>query len=214
MLQFLDLEPNGRNYRAMLASIERIQGTTVELIETLNRNGRAEQRRRTRGTFIQSATLWFNMDKRQLGMKGCENIIVLSPEMMAMLKTPNLLEFDKLMISRREPGQAQLFSLLRSRCAAPDLEEAGQGRPPEQWPVKACAFIPVHGPSSLETQLGWLKTPSTKEVRRQLRGWLSSVRGGLWPDCPGELTQDRDGNWMLKVWYAPALQKNGKVRIR
>jgi Replication initiator protein A len=212
MLQYLGLEPNGKNYRAMLKSIARIQDTTVELVEILDRMGAAERVRRRKGGFIQEATLWFNMNKRQIGMKGCENVVILSHELMTMLKKPNLLEFDKLMLSRKEVGQLQLFSLLRSRCSAPDLEEMSRGRPADQWPTKACAFIPVHGPNSLESQLGWLKTPPEKEVRRQVKRWLTGIRAGVWPECPGEMCQGQDGHWRLKVWYAVPLQKSGKPR--
>lgn len=212
MLEYLGMEPEGRNYDAMTASIERIQGTTVELVETLHRSGGATQIRRTKGGFITSATLWYNMNRRQLGMKGFENRIVLSAEMMNLLRAARRIEFDKLTVSRKDIGRLQLFALLRDRCSAPDLEElASRASSPEQWPELAYTFIPVHGPNSLETQLGWLKTPKPKEVRRQLREWLQGIRETIWKDCPGELVKGQDGHWRMKIWYYPPLDKDGRM---
>src|SRR6266481_1303830 len=204
MLEFLGMPPDGPHYRMMLHSIERIQDTTVELVDTVTRLGRAEQRRRTRGAFIDSATLWYNMDKRQIGMKGCENIIVLSPEMMNLLRTAKGIEFEKLTaISRKDVGLMQLFSLLRDRCAGSDLAQRADGVQPVEWPLKAYTFIPVHGPNSIESQLGWLTTPNPKKVRQQIKGWLKRIRATIWPECPGELIRGKDDKWRLQIWYYP-----------
>lgn len=213
MLEALDWPADGPHYRMMLTSIERIQDTTVELIEKLNQVGKAEQIRRRKGGFIDSATLWYNMNRRQLGMKGCENIIVLSPEIMALLREPRGIELDKLTVSRKDVGQMQLFALLRDRCAADDLKEKAQGVPREQWPHKAYTFIPVHGPNSLESQLGWLTPQPEKKARQQIRKWLKGIRATIWKDCPGEPVKGGDGNWRLKIWYYPPIAADGHQRL-
>lgn len=214
MLDALGWPADGPHYRMMLASIERIQDTTVELVEKLNQIGNAEQIRRKKSGFIDSATLWYNMNKRQLGMRGCENIIVLSHEIMDLLKNPRGIELDKLTVSRKDVGQMQLFALLRDRCAADDLRAKANRVPAAQWREKAYTFIPLHGPNSLETQLGWLTPQPEKKVRQQVRNWLRGIRANIWKDCPGELVKGGDGMWRLQIWYYPAISKDGRQPLR
>lgn len=206
MLDYFGRDTNGDDYKKTLASIQRIHGANVEIIEQVETMGKASKKRTSKASFLSTVELWVNMDKRQMGMKGCENSFTFTPEAVQMIRRAKGIEFDKMLIQRRAPGQRQLFALLRDRCAADDLKQKAEGLSAELVPQKAYDWIPVHGPSSLESQLGWDpdNMPLPKEVRRSLRKWIKKIRATIWPECPGELHRGRDGHWRLKVWYVPA----------
>jgi hypothetical protein len=154
-------------------------GTAVfEVEDTMRRlsHRTAIQKKLTPMTFLGPVTLWSQLEDRQLGM-SFRNIIQFSPEMIEQIRGAPLFEDQKVFWLKKAVGALQLYLLLRDRCAQDDLKGKEHG------------WIPVHGPSSLESQLGWVHRPARREVRRRIAEWIKLLRASVWPDCPGELHQ-------------------------
>lgn len=207
MLRYFDFPTNGRGYKDALRAVTRLQGTTIKVLRQVDTRGKAYKELSQKGSYIDGAALWVNLNHHQLGINGCENTIVMSPEAMAMLKDAKGLEAEKLLVCHKTVGAKQLFVLLRNRCAAADLQEKAENLPPSMWPHKAYTFIPLHGPNSLETQLGWLEPQPERKVRQQVKQWLAVLRSTVWPNCPAELVRGADERWRLKIWYCPPPKK-------
>lgn len=192
MLRYFGDPPLKQYYVRRMKSLLRIWGTRVHIEEVWDRRGRAEQRHHDKADFLRSITAWFQLEERQLGMPF-ENVIQFTPEMVEWIRQAPAFEDQKIFLLRQSVGMLQLYLLLRDRCAQKDLVD------------KDYSLIPIHGPNSLESQLGWVKLPKPRMVRWQLAQWLKGIRGSVWPDCPGEIWQGHDGYWRLKVWYIPPL---------
>jgi hypothetical protein len=133
---------------------------------------------------------WFQLEEPQLGMPF-ENVIQFTPDMVEWIRTASVVDSRKVFWLRRSVGALQPYLLLRDRCAQNDLREREYG------------WIPIHGPNSLESQLGWVKVPKPEMVQWQLEQWLRFIRTAVWPECPSEIHKGRDGNWRLRIWYVP-----------
>jgi hypothetical protein len=184
-------------YDLRMASLLRIWHSRLEIEDTLKRLGykRPVQKKLTPMTFLGPVTLWFQLEDRQMGMPF-KNVIQFSPEMIQQIKDAPMFEDVKVFWLKKAVGALQLYLFLRDRCAQEDLRDKGHG------------WIPVHGPNSLETQLGWVKLLEPKKVRSRISNWLKLLRASVWPNCPGELHLGNDGNWRLKIWYIPPVRRS------
>jgi hypothetical protein len=122
-----------------------------------------------------------------------ENVIRFLPEMIEWIRQAPVFDNRKVFWLRQSIGALQLYLLLRDRCAQIDLKEKSHG------------WIPIHGPNSLESQLGWVRGPKPEMVRWHVTQWLRMIRTGVWPECPGEIHKGGDGNWRLPIEYVPPL---------
>ena len=193
MLAYSGYPATKQYYDRYMDGLLRIYGTTMFVEKTLRgRRVGAVQMHLTRAELLKSITAWFQLEHRQLGMPF-ENVIVFSPEMREWICQAPAFEDQKIFLLTQVVGALQLYLLLRDRCAQLDLRD------------KEYTMIPIHGPMSIESQLGWVLLPDAREVRRRLRNWLDLIRTSVWPECPGEIHQGRDGYWRLKVWYVSPL---------
>lgn len=192
MLRYSGYQATKQYYDRYMKGLLRIWGTQLLLDDTVGRQGRASQHQLTRASFLRSVTAWFQLEERQMGL-AFENTLVFTPEMVEWIAAAPAFEDQKIFLLKQAVGALQLYLLLRDRCAQLDLRDKEHG------------WIPVHGVNSLESQLGWILLPSPKHVRERIGIWLKLIRTTVWPECPGELHQGRDGNWRLQVWYVPPL---------
>lgn len=177
-------------YDLRMESLLRIWHCRFEIEDTLKRLAYKGpvQKKLTPMTFLGPVTLWFQLEDRQLGMPF-KNVIQFSPEMIQQIKGAPLFEDQKIFWLKKAVGALQLYLLLRDRCAQDDLKGKEHG------------WIPVHGPNSLESQLGWVRRLEPKKVRSRINNWLKILRTSVWPNCPGELHLGNDKNWRPKIWY-------------
>lgn len=192
MLRYFGDPPTKYYYDLRMGSLLRIWHCRFEIEDTMRRVSHrgATQRKLTPMTFLGPITLWFQLADRQLGMPF-KNVIQFSPEMIQQIKVAPLFEDPKVFWLKKAVGALQLYLLLRDRCAQDDLKDKEYG------------WIPVHGPNSLESQLGWVRPLEPKKVRSRINTWLKLLRSSVWSHCPGELHLGRDNNWRLKIWYMP-----------
>lgn len=192
MLRYFGDPPTKQYYGRRMKSLLRLLNTELRIYETKDRQGNAVRRLIDKASLIRTLDAWFDLEDRQIGMPF-ENVIRFSSDMVEWIRQAPAFEDEKVFVLRQTIGALQLYLLLRDRCAQIDLIEKMHG------------WIPVHGPNSLESQIGWIQVPQGREVRRQLVHWLTVIRTTVWPECPGEIYQGGDGYWRLKIWYVPPL---------
>lgn len=193
MLRYFGDPSTKQYYDRRIQSLLRIWNCQILIEDSLKRHShKGPFKARYDGfRFLRTVNAWFQIEDRQMGLPF-ENAIRFTPEMIEYIAEAPLFEDDKVFFLRQSIGALQLYMLLRDRCAQEEIRDKN-------------GWIPVHGPNSLETQLGWVRTPARREVRRQLSEWLNLIRATVWPHCPGQLGQGGDGTWWLKVWYVPPL---------
>ena len=193
MLSYSNYPRLPQYYNRYMRGLLRIWGTRLFIEDTQQRKGTAAKKHLTKADFLKSVTAWFQLEERQLGM-AFENTIEFTPEMVEWVRTAPAFEDQKVFLLKQAVGALQLYLFLRDRCAQRDLEG------------KDHSWVPIHGPNSLESQLGWILLPAPRNVRDRIRQWLELIRTkGIWPECPGEIHQGGDGNWRLMIWYVPPL---------
>jgi|GEM_PF-3776993 len=202
MLRYFGFSTNKRGYDEAAASLRRLAGCQIEIIEEKDDKGRRYTLKY--GKIFKEVTLWRDLPPEQMRLDGKGIEIVLADEFAKFIKTNEStgFEWDRLKHLRSSPGESQLFIFLRARSAALEPKEI--------------AYIPIHGPNSIESQLGWLpgKLPKPEKVRWFIKTWIAKLRSngfGIWPECPGEVIQGNDGNWRLKIWNVPG--PNGPKQI-
>lgn len=192
MLRYSGYPAVPQYYNRYMQGLLRVWGTRLYIDDTLERKGSASRRQLSKADFLRAVTAWFQLEDRQIGM-AFENTIEFTPEMVEWIRQAPAFEDQKIFLLKQAVGALQLYLLLRDRCAAADLRD------------KEYTMIPIHGPTSIESQLGWILLPAPKHVRMHIKRWLELIRTTVWPECPGEIWQGRDGYWRLKVWYVPPL---------
>lgn len=196
MLRYFGEPPTQYYYRRRMGSLMRIWGTRMVFEDTIRRASEtAERKHFFRADFLINVKAWFQLDDNQMGMPF-ENEIQFSPEMMDWIRNAPMFEDAKVFLLKQSIGMLQLYLLLRDRCASTSLRDRTD---------KHCGWIPLHGPKALESQLGWLRKPEPREIRRMIEDWLDGIRSTVWPECPGELHKGRDETWRLLVQYVPPL---------
>ncbi|HET6844842.1 MAG TPA: hypothetical protein VFK06_24645 [Candidatus Angelobacter sp.] len=187
MLRYFGDPPTKQYYKRRMDSLLRLWHARLEIVDTLDRVGGSVKRKYDKADFLKSVTAWFQLEERQLGM-AFQNVIQFTPEMIQWIRQAPLFEDDKIFVLKQCVGALQLYLLLRDRCAQEDLLKKDHG------------WIPVHGPNSLESQLGWVQPQTARKVRWQINRWLEVIRS-VWPNCPHELHEGHDGNVRLLLHY-------------
>jgi hypothetical protein len=194
MLRYFGFSTNGRGYNEAIASLRRLGGFQIEIIETKEEGKDQKKRKKTifqYGKLFEEIVLWKDAVEEQMNLSSCSTRIVLTEQFARFVHTSRArgFEFERLKHLRSSAGESQLFVFLRDRAAALDPDQP--------------AFIPIHGPNSIESQLGWVKIPKPEKVRWFLRKWIKALRAGVWPECPGEVVQAYNDIWRLKIWHVP-----------
>jgi hypothetical protein len=193
MLRYFGDPPTPQYYKRRMDSLLRLWHARLEIVDTLDRfsHRRAVKIKYDKADFLETVTAWFQLEERQIGM-AFENVIQFTPKMIQWIREAPLFEDDKVFILKQCIGALQLYLLLRDRCADKALAQEEHG------------WIPVHGSSSLESQLGWVRQQTPRKVRWQINRWINVIKT-VWPECPSDIREDNKGNLRLMIHYCPAV---------
>lgn len=198
MLQSMGLKESTYNKRWARDALKRSFGATWEVVikHSVGEGRHQEELRSFRLTSGHS--LWFDDKTRQLVLDSGENSITLSEEAYALaLKKGYQAHFEIKTVAALSsiPGAMRLFLILRDRCSVL-TEDHG--------------WIPITGPTGLDTQLGVAPYANQRLWRQTLREWLEEIKE-RWPECPTEIHEGRrDGHYRLMITPAePVQQKIG-----
>jgi hypothetical protein len=174
MLDTFGLQQGGNQYRRLIASLERIFGSTI-FFGTDTQTERAKVIRRHRFNFLSEAQLWYTRDPEQRFLPGdFQNIVVLSSEFYnEVMAHPIPADLDVVKEFANAPAVLDLFMWLTYRCFVARHEEQ----------------IPLFGPFGLVNQLGSAEYSRERRFRQKLERWLESIRAA-WPECPAAITAD------------------------
>lgn len=207
IMRGMRLPPDGRNYRAIVGSFQRIFGAkyTFEWCDVFPRkNGKLAKRRTVvQALLFDKLVLWFHDNEQQMPLEGegFENEIVLSEFAWKWLHRTNWIETSPAYALRQTPGALQLYLLIA-------------GRGPRLQRQEDFVDIPVTGPEGLDHQIGGViygGREGQKRWRQLLRKWLQEIEL-VWPDplpkgkFPARLVKG-EGGWYLRIGWFPAPAK-------
>lgn len=200
LLREMGLPPNGRNYRALVASFKRIYGATY----FFDWKDSSKSYQGKRHNLIDEYRLWFSEDENDDSAEAVQNRIILSEFAWDWLNRCPWIEVEPAYTMRQTPGAIQLYFAIANR--APRLRGPGD-----------LVDIPLTGPDGLDKQLGgaiYTGYEGQKRWRQLLRTWLAQIRVG-WPKCPAELVDLTDTpygkssgkrGWHLRIsWCEPSV---------
>lgn len=189
-------------YRRRMESLLRVFGCQVHLEESLRRNGVATEMEIKKIDFMYRIKAWFQCEASQLGLPlpseiefGQHMIDIIRTSPRAMFGSSCIPAFNHSAVTslKKSIGALQLYFLLSDWYTVSSQAADQKGT--------SYGFIPIHGPSSLESQLGWLKVPEKREVRRKLTTWLTEIKTIAWPSLSWEMVQGGDENWRLLIHF-------------
>lgn len=174
MLDVFGLPQGGSQYRRLIASFQRIFGSTI-FFGTDTQREKAIVTHHARFSFMREARIWYARDPNQTLLPGdFENQIVLSDEFYREVTAhsiPTDLAAAKALSS--SPAALDLFMWLSYRC----------------FTAKGLERIPLFGHCGLVQQLGSTEYARPRKFRERLEHWLNLVRA-LWPSCPVQISSD------------------------
>jgi len=183
MLDTFGLARGGKEYRRLIASFERIFGSTI-FFSTDTQTERAKVIRRNRFNFLSEVRLWYARNPEQRFLPGdFQNTVVLSSEFYnEVMAHPIPADLEVVKGFANAPAVLDLFLWLTYRCFTAKHEEE----------------IPLFGTFGLVNQLGSSEYSRERRFRQKLERWLHSIRAA-WPECPAVITADG-----CKLRIAPA----------
>ena len=183
MLTMFGLAHGGKEYRRLLAGLQRIFGSTI-FFGTDSEKRTANIFTSERFHFLAKVQLWFMKDTAQQALPGEEfqNTIVLSDDFYReIMQHPIKLDLDVMRTFAGAPAVLDLFCWLSYRCYTAKEEEE----------------IPLFGDFGLASQLGNSgytgtaqdRTQGQRDFRKKLNRWFKVIRAA-WPECPAKITED------------------------
>lgn len=174
MLDTFGMQKGGKQYRRLVAALERVFGATI-FFRTDTLLGGAKVFHTARFNFFREARIWYA--GRQSGFprsERFENVIVLSDEFYKeVMAHPIPTDLDAVRVLHAAPGILDLFVWLSYRCFT--------SRGDEQ--------LPLFGTFGLASQLGSVEYSRPRRFRMKLEEWLRVI-SAIWPECPARISAD------------------------
>jgi hypothetical protein len=165
MLEMFGMQKGGKEYRRLVAGIERIFGSTIFFGSEQAAEG-ASLFSRARFHFVRETHIWFDRDPSRIHLAGGrENIVVLSDEFFREIcehPIPTDLEVVRLLAA--SPGALDLYLWITYRS----------------FTAKTPQSIPLSGPQGLHAQLGCTEYSRPRRFRAMLMQWMTAIA----PACP------------------------------
>lgn len=159
------MQRGGKEYRRLVAGIERIFGATVFFSSESVVND-AKLFSRARFHFVRETHIWYDRSSAEVrSRRGRENTIVLGEEFFKEVTThpiPSDLEVIRLLAA--SPGALDFYLWLTYRT----------------FTAKGFQAIPLFGPFGLQEQLGCIEYSRPRRFRAMLAQWLRIIA----PACP------------------------------
>lgn len=189
MLDTFGLAKGGKEYRRLVAALERIFGATI-FFGTDSEGSRARVVHRSRFNFLREAQIWYNRDLIQPCLsEEYGNLIVLSDEFYSeVTEHPIPTDLEAVKVLSAAPAVLDLFMWLVYRCFVAKGEER----------------IPLFGEYGLAHQIGCVEYSRPRRFRAMLEQWLTTIRA-LWPNCPGII--DSEGRYLV-VRHSAAIRSS------
>ena len=177
MLETFGMHKGGKEYRRLIAAIERIFGATI-FFGTDTLRGTAKVVQRSRFSFFREAQIWYSRDPEQYPVSDqFENVIVLSDEFYReIIAHPIPADLEAVKVLGGAPAVLDLFMWLSYRC----------------FVAKGKETVPLFGACGLASQIGSIEYARPRRFREKLDRWLESIRL-LWPECPAKISGDGTG---------------------
>jgi hypothetical protein len=171
MLDTFGMVKGGKEYRRLVAAVERIFGATI-FFGTDSVRGTARMVHRCRFNFLREAQIWYDRNPiENTADERFENVIVLSDEFYTeILAHPIPTDIEAVKILASAPAVLDLFMWLVYRC----------------FVAKGKERIPLFGDFGLTAQLGSIEYSRPRRFRAMLQQWLSTIHL-VWPECPAKI---------------------------
>ncbi len=165
MLDMFGMQKGGKEYRRLVAGIERIFGTTVFFTSESAETG-ARLFSRARFHFVRETHIWYDRGSVGDPVAGRrDNTIVLSDEFFREIsKHPIPTDLEAVRLLAASPGALDFYLWLTYRS----------------FTAKSSQLIPLFGPQGLQVQLGCQEYSRPRRFRAMLAQWLNMVA----PVCP------------------------------
>jgi hypothetical protein len=154
------MQKGGKEYRRLVAGIERIFGCTIFFGSERTAEG-ATLFSRARFHFVSETHIWFDRDSlRTHPIRNRENVIVLSDEFFREITEhpiPTDLEVVRLLAA--SPGALDLYLWIAYRS----------------FTTKTRQTIPLFGPHGLQAQLGCTEYSRPRRFRAMLMYWMAAI---------------------------------------
>lgn len=160
MLEMFGMQKGGKEYRRLVAGIERIFGSTIFFGSERTAEG-AKLFSRARFHFVRETHIWFDRDPSRAHPAGNrENVIVLSDEFFREItEHPIPTDLDAVRVLAASPGALDLYLWITYRS----------------FTAKTRQSIPPFGPHGLQGQLGCTEYSRPRRFRAMLVQWLETV---------------------------------------
>ncbi len=165
MLEMFGMQEGGKEYRRLVAGIERIFGATI-FFGSECATGGTKLFSKARFHFVRATHIWYDRGTLTTCSPSCgENVIELSEE------------FFQEIIAHPIPTDLEVVRLLAASPGALDLYLWVSYR---SFAAKAPQSIPLFGPQGLQAQLGCTEYSRPRRFRAMLVQWLRIIA----PVCP------------------------------
>ncbi len=154
------MQKGGKEYRRLVAGIERIFGSTIFFGSEALHSG-ATLFSRARFHFVSETHIWFARDSSRSHLAGNrENVIVLSDEFFReIIEHPIPTDLEVVRLLAASPGALDLYLWITYRS----------------FTAKTPQSIPLFGPQGLHAQLGCTEYSRPRRFRAMLVQWLETV---------------------------------------
>ena len=160
MLEMFGMQKGGKEYRRLVAGIDRIFGSTIFFGSERTAEG-AQLFSKARFHFVRETHIWFDRDSSRTHSAGHrENEIVLSDEFFREITEhpiPTDLEVVRLLAA--SPGALDLYLWITYRA----------------FTVKTRQSIPLFGPQGLQAQLGCADYSRQRRFRAMIDQWIQTI---------------------------------------
>lgn len=161
MLEMFGMQKGGKEYRRLVAGIERIFGSTIFFGSERTVEG-ARLFSRARFHFVSETHIWFDRDPLPTNLAGNrENVIVLSDEFFReIIDHPIPTDLEVIRLLAASPGALDLYLWITYRDFTATTRHS----------------IPIFGPQGLRVQLGCTEYSRPRRFRAMLAQWLETVK--------------------------------------
>lgn len=165
MLEMCGIQKGGKEYRRLVAGVERIFGSTIFFGSERTAEG-AQLFSKARFHFVRETHIWFHRDPSRTHSTGHrENVIVLSDEFFREItEHPIPTDLEVLRLLAASPGALDLYLWVTYRTFTATTRQS----------------IPLLGSQGLQAQLGCTEYSRPRRFRAILMEWLTVIT----PACP------------------------------
>jgi hypothetical protein len=165
MLEMCGMQKGGKEYRRLVAGIERIFGSTIFFGSERTADG-AKLFSRARFYFVRETHIWFDRDSSRDHPTGNrQNVVVLSDEFFReIVEHPIPTDLEAVRLLAASPGALDLYLWITYRT----------------FTAKNRQSIPLFGPNGLQAQLGCSEYSRPRRFRAMLMQWIAAIM----PVCP------------------------------